>query len=113
MFTGGKAMTKLLAGVASVSLLAALSLSSPAAATERPDGIRSDKARPADFSAVLRRYHRRRVVIVRRYVRPYYYGGYYPYRYYGGYYPYYSGYPYYYGGPSLTIGFGFGRRWWW
>src|SRR5262249_42107852 len=77
------AMTKLLAGVASVGLLAALSLLSPAAATERLDGIRTHQAGTVDLSA-HRRYYRRRVIVVRRYVRPYYYGGYYPYSYYGG-----------------------------
>ena len=114
-------MSKLLAGVASVGLLVALSLPVPAAAAEKAAGLRTDQAAPTDVSS--RRY-RRRVVVVRRayYPRYRYYGGYYPYSYGYGY-PYYSSYyspayypRYYYGGPAFSIGFGFGgwgRRGWW
>ena len=104
-------MTKLLAGVASASLLAALSLLSPAAATERPDGIRADQAATVDLSAY---YRRRRIVVVRRYVRPrvrYVYSD----PYYYGYYPnyYYPSYTYAAPYPAFSIGFGFGPRWGW
>src|SRR6266508_880688 len=100
-------MTKLLAGVASLGLLAALSLLSPAAATERPDGIRSDQAGTVDLSA-HRRIYRRRVVVIRRYVRPrvrYVYTD--PY-----YYDYYPSYYYAAPSPVFSIGFGFGGSRW-
>jgi len=105
-------MSKLLAGVASIGLLVALSLPVPASAAQRTDGIRAaDQASTTDLSAYYRRRIYRRHIVIRRYYRPhyvysspYYYG--YPYASYG-----YS--PYYYSAPAISFGFGFGPRWGW
>jgi hypothetical protein len=128
-------MSKILASSAALALLIVLALPGPTSAAERrADGVRADDSAMTDVSA-YRRYWRGGVYR-RAYWggRPYwrarygawgprygywrpryaYWGGGYPY--YGGYYPYYRPYwrPWGWGPrPFVSVGFGFGPRWWW
>src|SRR5262245_55542009 len=128
-------MSKILASMPAIALAAVLAL--PANAAERRAvGLKSnDPAAQTEFSSVYRSGYRRygwggygvrRAWWGPRYGyygwgRPWRYG-YYGWRrpwlggYYGGYgYPYYGGYyrPWYRPFPVVSIGFGFGPRWWW
>jgi hypothetical protein len=121
--------------VAGVMALASpASVTTATAAPQQTTKQKADAARATDFSA---QFYYRRYYGYRPYYRPYRYYGYRPfyrpYRYYGYrpfyrpyYRPYYARpyfyrpYPYYYGyrpyafyGPTISIGFGFGPRFWW
>jgi hypothetical protein len=99
-------MTKILAGIAVLTLMSAVALPLKASAAEQKPGISKEVGQPTDVSA-QRRYYRH------RYYARQYWG---PRRYWGpryGYgYPYpYGGYPYGYYSPGLAFGFGpFGLR---
>ena len=126
-------MSKVLAGTAAFALTAMLALPGSANAGERgADGLRAkDATAMTEFSS--RRIYRRHIVVrraygsrfgYRRYGGPRYaYGGYWRPRYAWGYpsygypyfsSPYYAGYyrPWYRPYPAVSIGFGFGPRWW-
>ena len=110
-------MSKILAGVAAFALMGVLALPGPASAAERrADGLRTqDASTMTDVSSHRRWRHRRHVVIRRAWGPGYgYYPAYRPYYaaspYYGAY---YAGYPYYRPVPTVSVGFGFGPRWWW
>ena len=99
-------MSKILAGLAGLTLMTAAALPLPASAAEQKPGISKDVSQATEISA-QRRYYRHRYY-GRRYWGPRYYAR--PYwspRYYGYGYPY--GYPYYRPGLAFGIGpFGFG-----
>jgi len=109
-------MSKVLGTMAAFALLATLALPGSAIAAERrADGLEANQpGAETEFSSYHRRYWRHRYGYHRPYWR-YRYGYYRPWRYRYGYYrPWYAGYygyPYY--RPGITIGFGFGPRWWW
>jgi hypothetical protein len=103
-------MTKLLAGIAALTMLAAVT-GTAGAAPRQDAGLRQAAAQDTEFSSQRRVYRRH---YVRPYVRAYPYRTWgYPYAY-GGY-PYGYGYPYRYGyGPGVSVGvgpFGFGFGW--
>lgn len=131
-------MFKLHMTAAAAALLVILATPGPARADERPaDGVRVLDQH--EFSAHRRRYRHRhvrrhyspRVYYRRPYYRPYAYAAApffpfpfafgapfvaprYSYRpYYGGYYPAYWGHRRYWGGPGVSVSFGFGPRYWW
>jgi len=128
-------MSRMLTGLAAFGLLVTLGLPAANAAERRADGLGSDQAAaPTEFSSrrYSYRYHRPfwRHRVYRHhyrfaYHRPFwrhrfhryaYYRPYWRHRYYRPYYGYGYGYPYgaygYYR-PGITIGFGFGPRFWW
>jgi hypothetical protein len=116
-------MSKILAGWVALALLIGLALPiSVNAAEPRADGIRARGTAVTDVSA-YRRFYRRGVYFGRPYWRPRYahWGPRYayrnPYRYwrprYAFYRPYWRPYSYWRPRPLITVGFGFGRRYWW
>jgi hypothetical protein len=99
-------MSKLLAGIAGLSLIGLAAMPVTTAAAERQDAATNSKVQSTDLSSRHRRWHRYRY----GYYRPYYYR---PYRryYYGAPYPYAYGYPYGYYRPGIAFGLGpFGFR---
>jgi len=103
-------MTKILAGIAALTLMGATALPLPASAAEQKPGISKEVGQSTDISAQRRHYRHR------HYARHHYWG---PRRYYGprygsyGYpYPYGAyGYPYGYYRPGFALGVGpFGFR---
>lgn len=128
-------MSKLYAALGATALMLVFAAHGPANATERrADGVRNVETH--EFSSQRRHYRRHyygpRYRHVRHWGPRYYYGPRYrhvrywgPRYYYGPRYRYgYYGYPYYrpyrpafwgpgfYAGPGISIGFGFGPRWW-
>ena len=99
-------MSKLLGGIAALTLLGLAAVPVTATAAERQAGATNPNVQSTDLSA-QRHWRYRRY----GYYRPYYYR---PYRryYYGAPYPYYGyGYPYGYYRPGLALGLGpFGFR---
>jgi hypothetical protein len=96
-------MSKLLAGIAGLSLVGLAAMPVTASAAEPQDGVTNATVQSTDLSSRHRRWHHR------RYGYRYYYG---PRRYWGpryGYYGYPYGYPYYsYYRPAPLVGFGVG-----
>jgi hypothetical protein len=117
-------MSKILASFAAIALLVVLALPGPATAAERrADGARPNDSAMTDVSA-HRRYWRGGVYRRAYWGRPYWrarYGYWRPrYAYWGPRYAYAGypyagwGYPYYWRPrPFVSVGFGFGPRWWW
>lgn len=98
-------MSKLLAGIAGLSLIGLAAMPVTASAAERHDAITNAKVQSTDLSSRHRRWHRYRYGYYRPYYRPY--RGYY----YGAPYPYAYGYPYGYYRPGVAFGVGpFGFR---
>ena len=104
-------MTKILAGIAALTIMGAAALPLPANAAEPKAGISKEVNQPTDVSSRHRRWHRGYYVRRHHYWGPRY--GYYryPYRYRYAYpYRYGYGYPYYHR-PGIAFGigpFGFG-----
>ena len=104
-------MTRILAGIAALTIMGAAALPLPASAAEPKAGISKEVNQPTDVSSRHRRWHRGYYVPRHHYWGPRY--GYYryPYRYRYAYpYRYGYGYPYYHR-PGIAFGigpFGFG-----
>ena len=104
-------MTRILAGIAALTIIGAAALPLPASAAEPKAGISKEVYQPTDVSSRHRRWHRGYYVRRHHYWGPRY--GYYryPYRYRYAYpYRYGYGYPYYHR-PGIAFGigpFGFG-----
>src|SRR5215475_10295596 len=110
-------MSRMLTGLAAFGLLVTLGLPAANAAERRADGLGSDQAAaPTEFSSRRYSYPYHRPFWRHRFHRYAYYRPYWRHRYYRPYYGYGYGYPYgaygYYR-PGITIGFGFGPRFWW